>query len=116
MDQKEVESRIEGLEPEQAKAVVCALAGHSKIVTACMGYIYCARCEAQIGDSLDGASSTGDNVIVGHACPTCEENFAKCDWRDTFMTPDPFDAEKVKEMADARVALEEFRSARAYGA
>lgn len=81
MDQKEVESRIEGLSPEQAKSVVCALIGHSKIVTACMGYIYCARCEDQIGDSLGGAGTTKENVIVGHACPTCEANFAKCDCR-----------------------------------
>lgn len=94
MDQKEVESRIEGLQPEQAKAVVCALIGHSRIVTTCFGYIYCARCDAQIGDSLGGASTTKDNVIVGHACPICEANFVKCDWHDTFMTPDPFETKK----------------------
>jgi len=52
MDQKEIENRIEGLSDEQAKAVVCALIGHSKIVNTCMGYIHCARCEAQLGDSL----------------------------------------------------------------
>jgi ribosomal protein S27E len=102
MDQKEVESRIQGLKPEQAKAVVCALVGHSRIVDTCMGYIHCARCGEQVGDSLGGSGSTKENVIVGHACPTCRENFSKCDWRDTFMTPDPFDAEKVKEQEDAR--------------
>lgn len=112
MDQVEVEKRIEGLEPKQAKAVVCALIGHSKIVTTCMGYIYCGRCGEQTGDSLAGSSSTKDNVIVGHDCPVCRANFAKCDWRDTFMAADPCDPTKVKEMAAAAETVKKLRASR----
>ena len=112
MDQNEVQARIQGLDDETAKSVVCALIGHSRIVETCFGYIHCARCGAQIGDSLGGASSTKENVIVGHACDTCRENFTKCDWRDTFMTPDPFDPEKVREQEEAVEAFEKFKAAR----
>lgn len=108
MDQKEIESRVQGLPDDKAKAVICALVGHSRIVHTCMGYIYCARCDAQIGDSLAGASTAADNVIVGHACDKCRENFAKCNWRDTLMAPDPFDPTKVAEMEEARRALDKF--------
>lgn len=110
MDRQEVEARIRGLKPEQAKAVVCALVGHSRIVTMCMGYVHCARCEAQIGDTIGGASTTKENVIVGHACDTCRANFARCDWTDTFMAPDPFDPEKVAEQERGRQSLERLRS------
>jgi hypothetical protein len=113
MEQSEIEDRIKGLEPDKAKAVVCALIGHSRIVTTCFGYIHCARCEAQIGDSLGGSSTTRDNVIVGHACDKCHENFAQCDWRDTFMTPDPFDPKEVAEQERARKSYEEWRAGRA---
>lgn len=108
MQPPEVAARIDGLPPDKARAVVCALIGHSRIVHTCMGYIYCARCEAQIGDSLGGASNTKDNVIVGHDCEVCRENFKGFDWRDTFMTPDPFDAEKVREMKEAGDRLKDF--------
>lgn len=95
LNQKEVRARIKGLDEATAKSVVCALIGHSKIVTTCFGYIYCARCEDQIGDSLGGVSTTVNNVIVGHNCEKCQKNFAACDWRDKFMTPDPFKAEEA---------------------
>lgn len=111
MDKTEIEKRIEGLDVDKVKAVVCALVGHSRIVTTCFGYIYCARCEAQTGDALGGASSTKENVIVGHDCDVCRTNFAKCDWRDTFMTPDPFDPAKVEEQKSARKALDELKKA-----
>lgn len=108
MNQDEVEKRIQGLQPEQATAVVCALIGHSRIVTTCMGYVHCARCNAQIGDTLAGASSTQSNVIVGHDCPTCRENIKTCTWVDTFMTPDPFDPREIEEQRKGREALDKF--------
>lgn len=113
MDQAEIEKRVEGLSPEQARRVVCALSRHSRIVTTCMGYIYCARCEDQIGDSLGGAGSTANAVIVGHDCDSCRENAKSLTWQDTFLSPDPFDPEKVREQKEAREAFEKFKADRA---
>lgn len=90
MTQAEIERRIEGLDEETQKRMVCALAGHSRIVETCFGYIHCARCGDHIGDMLGGASTVKENVIMGHNCDTCRANFGKLNWRDTFMAPEPF--------------------------
>lgn len=77
--------------PDEAKAAtLCALVGHSRIQTHCWGYFYCARCEAQLGDSLAGCYDPKDVVLVGHNCETCRANFAACDWKDKRLAPDPF--------------------------
>ena len=88
----EVRKRIRGLKPEVQKSVVCSLVGHSLIVTACFGYIYCGRCGAQIADKLGGGGYANAEkcVQVGHNCPTCKANFKKLTWRDKFLAPDPF--------------------------
>jgi hypothetical protein len=78
------------------KTIACALLGHSKIVETCFGYINCARCGIRLGDTLGGAYSLEDTVIVGHNCQTCRVNYEKLDWRHKVMTPDPF-AEKAGE-------------------
>ena len=96
---EEVKVRVKGLDDKTAKAVVCALVGHSSIVTTCFGYVYCARCGAQTGDSLGGASTTKDNVVVGHNCETCRANFEKLDWRSKFMCDDPFEVQPAGETA-----------------
>jgi hypothetical protein len=49
---KEVKERIKGLDAKTAKSVVCSLVGHSRIQEFCFGYYTCARCGAQVGDSL----------------------------------------------------------------
>jgi ribosomal protein L37AE/L43A len=82
--------RIKGLPLDQQKSVLCALVGHSRIQSVCFGYWSCARCEAQVGDSLGGAYSGADKVIVGHDCSTCRENAKSITWRDTLLAPDPF--------------------------
>lgn len=69
------------------RKVICALIGHSRIVTGCFGYINCARCEEQIGDTLAGCFDMTGKVLVGHDCPTCEENRKALTWRDTWETP-----------------------------
>lgn len=83
----EVKERIKGLNEDQAKAVVCALVGHSLIQTQCLGYFNCARCGEQVGDAIGGAYRAEGVVVVGHACDKCRENFAKLTWRDKFMAP-----------------------------
>lgn len=90
MTKKEVQSRIEGLDEMQAKNVICALVGHSRIVTMCFGYVSCARCEDQIGDKLASVFDTTHCVVVGHNCETCQKNYAQMTWRDKWLTPDPF--------------------------
>ena len=80
----------------QRNGIVCALIGHSKTQTYCFGYHNCARCGAQLGDSLAGAYSAEKVVLVGHEggnCPTCHANYEKLTWRDKIFTPDPFVAE-----------------------
>ncbi|RQZ89920.1 hypothetical protein DF053_08735 [Burkholderia cepacia] len=90
--QEQVEQRIAGLDEETRKRMTCALVGHSRIVTTCFGYVYCARCDDQIGDTLGGIFNLDVYVIVGHACPTCRDNFERMNWRDTLLTPEPFPA------------------------
>src|SRR6185503_1499613 len=103
----EVLARVEGLTDDQAKAVVCALVGHSRIQDHCFGYYTCARCGAQLGDALGGVYSAANRaVVVGHDCPVCRENAKELTWRDTLMAPDPFDENKVAEQREAREYLQ----------
>lgn len=92
MTKKELTQRLAAMGPlpdEETDKIVCALIGHSRIVTYCFGYQYCARCSAQVGDTL-GSVGIGVCVIVGHKCEECETNMKKMTWRDTYRTPDPF--------------------------
>ncbi len=87
LDEAEVKAKVAALALSDDATrcnVICALVGHSRIVEACFGYISCARCKAQIGDTLAGCFDARDCVIVGHDCPTCRENRAKLTWRDTW--------------------------------
>lgn len=93
MTEEEVMERIKGLDDEKARAVVCALVGHSRIQSYCFGYFNCARCEEQVGDNLGGIYDGSKSVIVGHDCPTCRANFDQLGWEHKLLTPDPFKAE-----------------------
>ena len=75
---------------KKIKQILCVLFGHSKIVENCLGYISCARCGEQLGDTLAGVYSLHKCVIVGHNCHTCRDNYKKLTWRDKFLTPNPF--------------------------
>jgi hypothetical protein len=76
--------------------MVCALVGHSRIVTGCMGYVYCARCEAQVGDQLAGVyAGAEESVRVGHNCATCRKNYKAMGWRDKLLSPNPFTKAKA---------------------
>lgn len=75
---------------EKLKRVFCALFGHSNIISTFFGYVYCARCGDQIGDSLGGYYENPNAVIVGHNCDKCKANYAKLTWRDKFLAPNPF--------------------------
>ena len=90
MTEAEVRKRTEGLSDDQAKAVVCALVGHSNIETTCFGYHYCGRCKAQVGDTLAGTYSNPDIVVIGHDCDICRANAKRLRWQDTMLAPEPF--------------------------
>ena len=97
--QKQLEAKLAALgqmDDEQKKSVVCSLIGHSKIQTQCFGYYYCGRCGDQLGDTLASVYPEAENaVVVGHGCDTCHANFKECDWRDTFLAPNPFKSEQA---------------------
>ena len=88
---EDVKVRIAGLAEETQRKMVCALVGHSRLLTHFFGYHYCARCEAQVGDSLGGAFQDRDNklklAILGCTCEQCVSNYAAFDWKDTFLVP-----------------------------
>lgn len=84
---KEVETRIKGLPVEVQRKIVCALVGHSMIVSVCLGYISCGRCDEQIGDILGGSFNLKECVILKHDCEDCAKNYSKLGWKDLFMVP-----------------------------
>lgn len=68
------------LTQEQKNAIYCVKYGHSKIVSACFGYINCERCGQQLGDTLASTYNLDDHVVIGHVgrqlngC-NCTENY-----------------------------------------
>lgn len=99
---------------DKLKAVICALIGHSRIITQCFGYIHCARCEAQIGDTLAGAFDVKSRVVLYHDCEVCREAAEKLTWKDRLLVPDPFDPKMVaEEKASYERAREAFDGLRA---
>lgn len=97
MNKRELLAKVKSLDldKEQRNSVVCSIIGHSRIITTFFGYIYCARCNAQIGDSLGGYFDGSKHVIVGHNCEACRENFKSLTWQDKLYSPDPFKVEAV---------------------
>lgn len=79
--------RIVGGDTSQRNSVTCALIGHSRIRTFCFGYNYCARCEAQMGDSLGGTFKVSDEYIEGHTDKECLANLLKMTWKDKLYVP-----------------------------
>ena len=97
---REVQERIKGLDEATQRNMVCAMVGHSRIVSlGFLGYVYCARCGDQIGDTLAGIFDTSKSVVMHHNCDTCRANYEECDWRDKLMTPDPFTEPEAKDAA-----------------
>jgi hypothetical protein len=101
MTQQLTQSAIRGMLKALPKriwpATVCSLIGHSRIVSACFGYIYCGRCEAQVADKLGGPGyqHAESCVQIGHNCKTCRANFNKMGWLDKWLVPDPFKKKKA---------------------
>lgn len=75
---------------KKIKAIFCVLFGHSNIQDGFFGYWYCGRCEDQVGDSLGSLYWNANQVVIGHNCDKCRENYRKLSWKDKFLTPNPF--------------------------
>lgn len=82
--------------PERNR-ITCALIGHSRIVTYCFGYVSCARCGDQIGDTLGGMTNLENSVVVGHACDICRANYEKLGWQDKLFVPNPFEGQEGEQ-------------------
>ncbi len=97
MTKKKLLEKLKLLEPEtdqQRNSIVCSLIGHSMVQTTFFGYHYCGRCGDQVGDTLASIYPDAErSVIIGHNCPTCQENFKKLTWKDKLFVPDPFKEE-----------------------
>ena len=74
---------------DKIKAVFCALFRHSHIQESCFGYVSCARCGTQLGDTLAGSYSDPLVVGVACACDVCANNWSKMTWVDRFLAPKP---------------------------
>jgi ribosomal protein L37AE/L43A len=82
---------------EQKKSIICSLIGHSNITETCFGYVNCARCGEQIGDTLGGYyPKAKEQVIVDHECDTCKENWKNMTWKDKFMVEYSLDKKEVE--------------------
>lgn len=97
MNEQELEVKLAKLKeilPDRSdKSLVCEIVGHTRVVSMCFGYVHCARCEEQIGDTLAGAFDNASTVIVGHECDTCVKNYEKLKWHEKYLTPNPFTKE-----------------------
>ena len=91
MEREELVTRLEGLDPRQARRVACALIGHSRVQHIFFGYWSCARCGEQVGDTLGSAYSAAmQAVAVDHHCDHCRENVRTLEWTDVFLlAPEP---------------------------
>ena len=78
----------------KVKKMLCIWMGHSNVLEGCFGYMSCARCGEQLGDSLGGAYRNSRCAIVGHNCKTCRANYKKLTWRDKLLAPNPLKEEK----------------------
>ena len=104
LTQKQLKEKLAILEPDskwQRNSLVCSLVGHSRIRTLFFGGNYCARCETQLGDSLDGAWQQTDEYIEGHDDKECLEALAKMGWQDKLYVPKNIYATNRKEKNNA---------------
>lgn len=92
-EQSEFVAKIKKLGPlplAERNSVVCAMIGHSRIMSYCFGYWSCGRCDTQIGDSLGSTFDGSNMVVIGHECAKCLANFKSLTWQDKLYAPKPF--------------------------
>ena len=91
---------------KRLRAVFCALFGHARVYEMCIGYVHCARCGAQVGDTIAGVFM--DKGGVSCPCTECEAAWKRLPWLDRFLcaqpkwehlTPDELQAKRRLEVA-----------------
>jgi len=94
-------------------AVFCALFGHARVYTTCFGYVSCARCRQQLGDTLAGSFSDAGGVSCD--CTECQRAWANLKWverafckrpRWTGLTPAQTRAENSRKLVEATEAIQ----------
>ena len=102
-------------------SIFCAIFRHSHLVTNCIGYKYCARCGAQLGDSIGGTGlPVPPHFLIGQTCQcdNCQKAFDGLTWLDRFMCPkaefptDEYVASEKKKKRELFEALKASRAAR----
>ena len=87
---REALAAIAAFPKEKKASAMCALVGHSRLLDFCFYYFTCARCDAQVGDSLTGSFVAKGVVVSGHGklkvkeCD-CRAVAKKLTWRDTAL-------------------------------
>jgi hypothetical protein len=102
-------------------SIFCALFRHSHLVTNFIGYKYCARCGAQLGDTLAGTGLSvgkGGHFLIGQTCQcdACRASFDSLTWLDRFMCDKPVwptDEYVASEKKKKREFLETLMASRA---
>lgn len=68
------------------KKILCVIFGHPPVVTTCLGYVHCARCEDQVGDTLGGSTSLKMKAVVGHDCEVCRSIWRSLSFTQKLLT------------------------------
>lgn len=79
---------------DKIKHLWCAWFGHSRVVTGFMGYVYCGRCDDQLGDNLASVYCLDGHVMIecpnGIGCKPCHDNWDDLRWHEKILIPNPF--------------------------
>ena len=70
---------------ERLRLVLCALFGCPMVIDYCFGYVTCARCHRQHGDTLMGSFEMGGYVVKGHACAECTKLWSQLSWHEKIL-------------------------------
>ncbi len=73
------------LSQEKKARIYCIKHGHADYISMCFGYVYCGRCNEQIGDTLAGIYNPTDKMVVGHKCKKCDKVKSKLNKLDKLI-------------------------------
>lgn len=97
---------------DRLRNLVCAVFRHSNLEDSCWGYVSCARCGAQLGDTLAGCYSNSRQVGISCDCTACRENLKRLTFIDTFLAKKPEwigepPGYSKRKKEEARIAMDE---------
>lgn len=74
---------------QEIKSALCAFFGHPPVVHTFFGYVYCSRCDAQVGDQLASVYSNKENAVKGHDCEDCRRIWKSLTPTERLLTNNP---------------------------